>query len=226
MPPGRVLATFGGLMALVEALNAVGVALSSNPSSDYDQQKLGSHLTIAALVIQLVVILIFVVLAGIFHQRCRKANLHAKAVSTTLVVMYVSMGLILIRCIYRLVEHVGNTTVDITDMEQLEALSPLLRYEVYFYIFEATAMLINSVIWNIWHPGRSLPKSSNVHLAPDGVTEVTDREATDDRSLLAKLMCILTFGILFRKRTKKPSFQELDDFQPRDSNVPLGRVTP
>lgn len=201
-------------MALVEALNAVGVALSSNPSSDSDQQKLGSHLTIAALVIQLVVILIFVVLAGIFHKRCRKAGLHVTAVSTTLIVMYVSMGLILTRCIYRLVEHVGNTTVDITDMEQLEALSPLLRYEVYFYIFEATVMLINSVIWNIWHPGRSLPKSSNIHLSTDGVTEVTDREATDERSLLAKLMCILTFGILFRRKTKHPSFQELDDFQP------------
>ncbi|KAG8415742.1 hypothetical protein J3458_009565 [Metarhizium acridum] len=213
MPPGRVLATFGALMALVETLNAVGVALSSNPSSDISQQKLGSNLIISALVIQLVVILIFVVLAGIFHGRCRRSNLHVKAVSTTLVVLYISMALILVRCIYRLVEHVGNTTVDISDLELLEALSPLLRYEVYFYIFEASVMLINSVIWNIWHPGRSLPRSSNVHLSPDGETEVTDREDVDDRSLLAKVACILTFGILFRKRTKSAPFHELDDYQ-------------
>jgi presenilin-like A22 family membrane protease len=200
-------------MALVEALNAVGVALSSNPSSDSDQQKLGGNLTISALVIQLAVIIIFVVLAGIFHKRCIKAKLHVKAVSTTLVVMYISMLLILIRCIYRLVEHAGNTTVDITDLEQLEALSPLLRYEVYFYIFEATAMLINSVIWNIWHPGRSLPRSSKVHLATDGVTEIIDSEDTDDRPLWAKLVCILSFGILFRRKTKSPSFHQLEDYQ-------------
>ncbi|KAK2616967.1 hypothetical protein QQS21_000056 [Conoideocrella luteorostrata] len=213
MPPGRVLATFGGLMALVEALNAVGVALSSNPSADTDQQKMGSNLTIAALVIQLVVIVIFVMLAGVFHLRCKKADLHVKVVFTTLVVLYVSMALILARCIYRLVEHAGNTTVDITDLTHLEALSPILRYEVYFYIFEASLMLINSVIWNIWHPGRSLPSSSNVHLSSDGETEITDTEDVDDRSLLAKIACILTFGIMFRKRTKKRSFQELDDFQ-------------
>lgn len=32
LPPNRVLAIFGGLMALVEALNAIGVSLQANPS--------------------------------------------------------------------------------------------------------------------------------------------------------------------------------------------------
>lgn len=111
LPPGRVLSTFGGLMALVEALNALGVAFSSNVSSSHSQQETGSRLTIAALAIQLGVIVVFVLLAAIFHRRCAKANIHAKAVSTPLITLYISMLLILIRCIYRLVGHLGNTTV-------------------------------------------------------------------------------------------------------------------
>lgn len=98
-------------MALVEALNALGVAFSSNVSSSHSQQETGSRLTIAALAIQLGVIVVFVLLAAIFHRRCAKANIHAKAVSTPLITLYISMLLILIRCIYRLVGHLGNTTV-------------------------------------------------------------------------------------------------------------------
>lgn len=200
-------------MALVEVLNAVGVALNSNPSSDESQQKMGGHLIIAAIVIQIVVILIFVALAGTFHFRCRKAKLHAKNVTTMLAVLYTSMALIFIRCLYRLVEHVGNTAIDITDLDKLRALSPLLRYEVYFYIFEASAMLINSVIWNVWHPGRALPRSSRVHLAADGVTEITASKQSDNRPLWAKVLHIATFGLLFRRKKKSASFHELENYR-------------
>ena len=103
LPANRVLSTFGALMALVEALNALGVAFSSNPSSSKSTQELGSHLTIAALAIQLAVIVTFVLLAGLFHRRCIKSNIHTKVVKTPLITLYVSMILILIRCIYRLV---------------------------------------------------------------------------------------------------------------------------
>lgn len=98
-----LLSTFGALMALVETLNALGVVLSSNPSSSLNQQKTGSHLTIAALGIQIGVILIFILLASVFHRRCAKANItiHAKAVVNSLIALYISMLLILARCIYR-----------------------------------------------------------------------------------------------------------------------------
>ena len=42
MPAGRVLSTFGGLMAVVEVLNSLGVALASNPTSEPTTQKLGA----------------------------------------------------------------------------------------------------------------------------------------------------------------------------------------
>lgn len=200
LPPGRVLSTFGGLMALVETLNALGVALNSNPSSSSSQQDMGSHMTTAALAIQLGVILIFIVLAAIFHRRCAKANVYASAVVTPLTTLYVSMTLILIRCIYRLLEHSGNTAVDLDDPEALKNLSPLLRYEYFFYIFEATLMLLNSVLWNVWNPGRFLPRDRRVHLAEDGKTQVTKLDSADHRSMLAKVGHVLTFAVFFGKK--------------------------
>ena len=199
-------------MALVEALNSIGVSLAANPTSSHSQQELGGHLTIAALAIQLVVIAIFVVLAGIFHRRCAKANIHTKTVSTPLITLYMSMALILVRCIFRLVQHTDNTTVRLDDPESLKALSPLLRYEWFFYLFEATLMLINSVIWNVWNPGRYLPQNHHVYLSRDGRTEIVGGDGRDDRPLWAKFASLLTFGLMFRQKRANRTFEELDDY--------------
>lgn len=199
-------------MALVEALNSLGASLAANPTSSHSKQQLGSHLTIAALAIQLGIIVIFIALAASFQIRCNKAGVHSRAVSTPMRTLYVSMGLILIRCIYRLVEHFGNTTVRLNDPEALRKLSPALRYEWYFYVFEATLMLVNSVIWNIWNPGRYLPRDWHVHLAEDGQTEVVGEELADNRPLLAKAGHVLTFGVLFGQRKGTHTFEELGEY--------------
>ncbi|KAF9875482.1 hypothetical protein CkaCkLH20_06863 [Colletotrichum karsti] len=189
LPPGRVLAIFGGLMAVVELLNALGVALASNPSGT--NQDLGSHLTVAAIGIQLVLIVVFVCLAVLFHRRVSTAGIRSRAVATMLLALYASMALIFVRCVYRLVEHTGSTEVDLDDMEVLRGLSPILRYEVYFYVFEAALMLVNSLIWNVWHPGRFLPRGHHVYLAPDGV-EVVGEKDVDARPVWAKVCNVLT----------------------------------
>lgn len=199
-------------MALVEALNAIGVALQANPSSQSSQQHLGSQLTIAAISIQIGVIVIFLIMAVIFHVRCNRARLLNRTVKTPLSILYASMILIFIRCIYRLVEHLGPTTIDLESAEKLKQLTPVLRYEWYFYVFEATLMLVNSVLWNIWHAGRYLPQSYAVHLSEEG-EEVTTGSDTDDRSSLAKIGNVFTFGILFRRKTQQTSFHELNDYQ-------------
>lgn len=199
-------------MALVEALNALGASLAANPTSPHSQQTLGSHLTIAALAIQLGIIVIFIVLAAIFHRRCTRAGIHTKTVSTPMRTLYVSMGLILVRCIYRLIPHFGNTTVRLSDYESVKHLSPTLRYEWFFYVFEATLMLVNSVIWNVWNPGRYLPRNWHVHLAEDGRTEVEGEEMADDRPLLAKAGHLLTFGVLFGRKKESRAFEELGEY--------------
>lgn len=217
LPANRVLATFGGLMAVVEALNAVGVALVANPAGS--KQALGKHLTVAAVAIQVVVIIVFVVLAALFHFRfARRARLKSRGVRTVLLVLYTSMALIFARCVFRLVEHSGNTKIDLDDMEVLRGLSPLLRYEAYFYVFEASLMLINSWLWNIWHPGRFLPREHHIFLAQDG-TEVVGEKQEDSRPLLAKTAHVLTFGMLFRdKKRGLHGMQELGEYPPNSAH--------
>lgn len=193
-------------MAVVELLNALGVSLTANTSSSHSQQQLGSQLTIAALSIQLCVIAFFVLLAGIFHYRCNKSKIHAKVVSTPLITLYISMALILARCIYRLAEHLGNTAVNLHDYESLMRLSPILRYEWFFYVFEAALMLVNSVLWNVWNPGRYLPKDYLVYLARDGRTEIRGRVRKAGRPWLSAL----TLGVLFREEQEDQNLIELD----------------
>ncbi|KAK4238427.1 hypothetical protein C8A03DRAFT_43842 [Achaetomium macrosporum] len=216
LPPNRVLSTFGGLMLLVETINALGVSLSANPSSSASQQKIGGSLTIAAVAIQLFVILTFFCMAAIFHRRCVKASIRAKSVHTLLATLYASMTLILIRCIYRLVEHTGDTKIELDNLEALRRLSPLLRYEVFFYIFEASLMLVNSVLWNVWHPGRFMASDNRVYLARDG-TEACREEDDDHRPLLAKTAHALTFGLLFRKKKQPEQFHQLDEYSTAES---------
>ncbi|KAK4204766.1 hypothetical protein QBC40DRAFT_272351 [Triangularia verruculosa] len=212
LPPTRVMATFGGLMALVEALNAIGVALSANPSSSSEStQSLGSQLTLAAIGIQLAIIVIFIAMASIFHVRFRKTGLQSRSVSTVLWTLYTSMALIFVRCVYRLVEHMDHAKIELDDLEALRRLSPLRRYESYFYVFEATLMLLNSFLWNVWHPGRLLPREVHVYLGRDG-REVIGQKERDDRGVMEKIGHVFTFGMLFRqKKTRTGQWQEIGE---------------
>lgn len=196
-------------MAFIETLNALGVALNSNPHGS--SQGLGSILTLIALALQVCVIVVFVFLAGLFHWRCRRANIQPNSVKTPLITLYASMTLIFVRCIYRLVEHVGNTTIELDHPETFATLSPLLRYEWFFFVFESTFMLLNSVLWNVWNPARYLPKNYNIYLSRDGKTEIEGEELTDDRSLLAKAGHALSFGFFFRNMKMHRQFHELRD---------------
>lgn len=193
------MSLFGALVAIVEALNGLGVAFTSNPSSSPSTQELGGNLTKASLAFQLAVILVCFILAGLFYRNWVKSEIRSRNIKIPLVVLSFSMFLILVRCIYRLVEHTGNVRLVIDDLGSLKRPSPLLRYEWYFYVSEATTMLRNPAIWNIWHPGRYLPRHHNVYHSTDGF-EVQAENHSDDRPLLAKAGSLLTFGIFFRQQ--------------------------
>lgn len=60
-------------------------------------------------------------------------------------------------------------------------------------------MLLNSVLWNVWNPGRYLPRKYSVYLAQDG-REIEGEDKPDNRSLPAKIVSVMTFGILLRKK--------------------------
>lgn len=217
VPPGKVFSVFGVIMAVVEALNSIGVSLSANSASSRSTQELGGHLTLAAVAIQLCVIVIFVCLAGLFHHRCVKAGIRNRSVTTPLIILYISMILILARCIYRLVEHLGQTAINLDDPDSLQHLSPILRYEWFFYVFEAVLMLINSVIWNIWNPSRFLPRDFHIYLSQDGITEIEGPKIVDHRSLTMKIIHLLSFGVLFRKKTDHQHLGAAGDTQATSS---------
>jgi hypothetical protein len=191
-------------MAIIEAINALGVAFAANPSSSSSNQSLGKNLILAALGLQIFILFTFILLASIFHGRVLKSGIHTRPISTPLFTLYTSTFLIFVRCIFRLVEHTtGPTVVRLSDPESLKSLTPLLRYEWYFYVFEATPMLLNSVLWNVWNPVRYLRKG--VYLNRDG-REVQGE--ADKRGIGKRIGNVVTFGVFFRAG-KGGEFEEL-----------------
>jgi hypothetical protein len=157
-------------MILVKTLNALGVAFTANVKSS--GAAAGKTLVLVAIGIQICLIFTFLCLCGTFHWPCLKNNVRTQPIPSILFVMYLSMLLILTRSIYRIVQHAGNSSIDIKDPESIKSLSPLLRYEWFFYIFEGATMLVNSLLWNVFHAGRYLPRVKNTFVGEDGRTEM------------------------------------------------------
>lgn len=123
---------------------------------------------------QIGVILLFSMIAGVFHRRCIKGGIRSRKVQGPLVTLYISMTLILIRTIYRMIEHFGVSRLPTNPSEDWKPkkLPPVVRYEWFFWVFEATLMLVNTVLWNYRHPRRYLPEDYHTYLAQDGQTEL------------------------------------------------------
>jgi hypothetical protein len=190
--PGRVITTFAFISFIVEALNGTGVSYSVNQSLSPSQQEIGRSLLKAALVIQLGVLFLFLLLAGTFHARCRRAGLcggknpdnpNGKKLASALYTLYASTTLLGVRTIFRVVEYFAIAQHNFWEPGlDPNSLSVVIRYEWYFYVFEASLMLVNHVMINLRHPRRYLPKSAKTYLsALDGKTEVTGPGYEDGR---------------------------------------------
>lgn len=86
-----------------------------------------------ALITQVLVMLCFVGIAGEFHRRCRKSGIKNRNVDGVLITMYLSTALIMIRTIYRVIEHFGVAVVPANpgpDWDPM-TLSPIVRYEYF-----------------------------------------------------------------------------------------------
>ncbi|KAK0384211.1 hypothetical protein NLU13_8299 [Sarocladium strictum] len=182
MHPGRVLTTFGFVSAVIEALNGWGASYSSNQSLTDAELAAGHALIKTSLILQLAVISCFVCLTAVFHRRCYRAGAVNAKVASSLVTLYISTGLILARTIYRTVEYFGVAEYRFTDPGfNPESLSPTIRYEVFFYMFEASLMLINCCLFNLRHPRRYLPRNNKIYMAQDGITEIEGPGLKDPR---------------------------------------------
>ncbi|KAJ6439968.1 RTA-like protein [Purpureocillium lavendulum] len=180
--PGRVLTTFGFVSAIVEALNGWGASYSANQSLSDGEMAAGHALIKASLLIQIFVISCFILLAALFHRRCSEQGIKSPRLCAPLVTLYVSTGLILVRTIYRIVEYFSIAQLNFRDPGfDSMSMSPIIRYEWFFYVFEASVMVCNCVLFNARHPRRYLPCSNTIYLAQDGVAEVEGPGFKDPR---------------------------------------------
>ncbi|KAK4033018.1 hypothetical protein C8A01DRAFT_40542, partial [Parachaetomium inaequale] len=183
--PGRVITTFAFISFIIEVLNGNGVAYSVNQSLTPSQQETGRALLKAALLLQLGVLALFVLLAATFHARCLRAGLRNPNLLNALYTLYASTSLLTVRTIFRVAEYWTIAQHDFwrPGGVDINSLSPAIRYEWFFWVFEASLMLANHVLMNVRHPRRYLPQSARTYLARgDGATEVLGPGYKDGRA--------------------------------------------
>ncbi|KAI1207754.1 uncharacterized protein F4807DRAFT_468994 [Annulohypoxylon truncatum] len=186
--PGRVLTTFAAISTIIETLSGIGAAYQSIRTLPIGLQQTGQTLLKAALTLQLVVVCLFLALAVTFHTRCLGNGINHVKINQALLTLYISSAIIMARCIYRTVEFFDISSVNFSSPDtDLLVLSPIIRYEWFFYVFEATLMLCNSILLNIRHPRRWLPESTKVYLGRDSITEISGPGYKQERNLLATL---------------------------------------
>ncbi|KAL2072120.1 hypothetical protein VTL71DRAFT_11463 [Oculimacula yallundae] len=206
--PGRVLTTFGALSIVVETLNGNGAAYVANTSLPKHRQTMGHNLLKAALILQLVILFLFVLLAASFHLRVKRAGLLPKKINTALVTLYISSALIGIRTIYRTIEYFTVSELNFSAIRSEGELSPIIRYEWFFWVFEGVLMIVNSFLLNVRHPMRFVPRDNTIYLAEDGVCEIKGPGYLDRRPFLITMLDPFDIVGVVRGRNMKERFWE------------------
>ena len=211
--PGRVITTFAIISSVVEALNGNGAAYTANTSLPTWKQDIGRALLKSALVIQVVVITLFVLLAVVFHRRCAKAGIMNGRLTNVMYTLYASTTLLLARTIFRVVEYWSIADFHFGDDIDPMTLSPIIRYEWYFYVFEAGLMIVNNVMMNIRHPRKYLPKSTKTYLAQDGVTEIDGPGYKDSRNFFVTVFDPFDLYGMWKGTSNQDRFWEHNGFE-------------
>jgi hypothetical protein len=183
--------------------------------------KAGHALIKTSLLLQIVVAACFVALAVIFHRRCLRSGFDNRNVYTPLRTLYISIAIILVRTLYRVVEFFGVASLRYRDPGfDPQSMTPVVRYEWFFYVFEAALMFANILMFVVLHPRRYLPESNKIYLARDGVTEVEGPGWKDPRPFIQTLLDPFDIiGLLGRNRGQGfQKFWEEDGIQ-----GPVGR---
>ncbi|KAJ5132528.1 hypothetical protein N7448_006686 [Penicillium atrosanguineum] len=204
--PGRVFTTFIALAVAIEAITANGAVRVASADSTVSEQNTGKALLKAALIMQIALMVGFVALAGRFHFNCSKGGVLNKKIKRTLIVLYTSCTLIIVRTIYRTVEYF--TAASLNAYTDIQHISPVLKQEWFFWFFEAVFMYSNTTLLNVFHPMQVLPRSNKVYLATDGVTEIEGPGYDDPRPKLVTIIDPFDIYGLITKRGKKEKYWE------------------
>ncbi|PYI02614.1 RTA1 like protein [Aspergillus sclerotiicarbonarius CBS 121057] len=135
----------GDIVSFLVQVGGGGILSGAKSAS---QLSLGQKIIITGLVVQVVFFGLFVIVACVFHRR-----ITARPTSTSLAltvpwkqylnVLYVASGLVLVRCLYRVVEYADSSEAFKTN-------------EAYVYVFDAVLMWIIEVVYVVYHPSRIL----------------------------------------------------------------------
>ena len=169
---------------------------------------MGRDLIKAALIMQLFITSSFLLLAAYFHRQCYKAKLLPNNLKTVLYTLYCSTTLIVIRTIYRTVEYNSISEVRVRPGLDPMTISPIVRYEWFFWVFEALLMVINTFLLNVRHPAMFLPRNCRIYLAQDGVTEIEGPGYENKRHFLLTLVDPFDLVGLIKGRDKSNKYWE------------------
>ena len=205
--PGRVISTFVGLDVLVGIITSLGASKVSGLDNSESELRLGRDLIRASILLQVACFLGFVALEATFHRRCLRAKVLNKKLRMIITLLYASSALILIRNIYRVVETFQGYT------------GYLQNHEAFFYVFDGALMLINSIMFNSYHPTRFLPRTNEIYLSKDGVTELKGPGWQDKRPFLVTFFDPFDLGGLITGRDQTTKFWETEQAQSEDPQL-------
>jgi hypothetical protein len=178
-------------------LICVGAPQAVNTNSTPGQITSGITILKAALILQAILMVFLVTVAIGWHWKCSgDTNLilnnegrTKRDLKRVIYTLYLSCGLIVCCNIFRMVEYFEYSSfITPTSGPFLDAssVSPIVRYEWLFWVFDAAALLCNSLLWNVMHIAKELPKDERVYLADDG-TEKQGLIIGDPRSGWGKI---------------------------------------
>lgn len=109
--------------------------------------KVGEDVIIVGLIVQIVFFAFFVAVSVVFHKRMSDAPTSAAMGSSFnwaryMSVLYFASVLIMIRCLYRVIEYIQGST------------GFLQSHEYFTYIFDATLMMLVMGIFAVFHPSQ------------------------------------------------------------------------
>lgn len=188
------MTTFVGIDLIIEILIGNGAAKTVNNTLNPSEIRAGQILVKTALIMQAVAFIGLVAIALIFHIRAASRGLLNRNLKIVLYTLYASCALIFARCIYRIAEYFEGWT------------GTLYTHEAYFWVFEAGLMLANSVLLNVLHPGRYLPRSNRVYLGRDGSTEYVGPGWKDPRRWWWTVLDPFDLYGVIKGRDKKSEF--------------------
>lgn len=221
LQPGRVMSTFFLLSAAVESLTASGASTVAAKSVTPSRRAVGLNLIKAALLLQSVVELFFFSLVVLVERRARKGGQFTKGVRVTCYVLYTTSIMMLVRCVFRSVQGFQEAACSPHDPN----CSIIDREEWFLWVFEVANVTVFITALAIFHPGRYLPRNTNVFLDPFDMT--TERVGpgfanATNRSFVATLLDPFDVVGLF----SGAAAARIDKFWERDNPVADGSLSP